>query len=92
MESDKKWTTPELELHLAQVRKLNAEAALLEGQAAHHQADAENIRQNARMQQFNVDVLAPIQRQMQENTLRLQTAQVAAESATLHAKSRNNLQ
>ncbi len=72
------------QLHLqerqAQVRKINAEAALLEGQAQHEQALARNLDSQTRMQLFNVEVMAPVQAEMQQNTLRMQTAQVNAEA------------
>lgn len=61
---------------LAQVRKLNAEAALLEGQAAHQHAEAVQVLAQAAMQRFNVEVMAPLQQKMQDNTLRLQTVQI----------------
>lgn len=68
---------------LAQVRKLNAEAALMEGQAAHHQAEALQILAATAMQRFNTEQMAPIQLKMQENTLSLQTAQIDSEKRKL---------
>lgn len=74
----------------AQVRKLHAEAAVLEGQAARYHAEAAQTLEAAAMQRFNLEVMAPIQQKMQENTLRLQTVQIDADVAVATAKSQSS--
>lgn len=72
----------------AEVRRINAESALLEGQAAHQQAQARNLDAQTKMQLFNVEVMAPIQKAMQQNTLNLQTEQIPLEIAKARAAAR----
>lgn len=73
----------------AQVRKLNADAALVEAKAEHKRAEAEQVRLNTQVASSNL-ILVGLQVRIQENTVRLQTAQVDKELKNLGAGSAPN--